>query len=311
MSESYTATTKDGLSYNVEIPIPDGYEATHILTKVPATGPDVDLPIRMDQYKQHTRHFVPKTDCYAVQVDGTHFSTFTKDFKKDNTINYPFNQVITEAMICATTKVMKRFNATCAHTHSDEATFYFPANEYGHMNKGNVNKITSQVASMFAVQFYQELVFLKNQMGFSVNCLKAMQDGVIFDARVWMMPNKEEFINYLIWRQQDCYNNCYSTLFDHFIGKKAAHGVSMLDKIEMLSKIDLPCSTSKQLLYGTFVKKMDYNYAGLNPITDKETHSFRSKFVAFTYEMHYDETVLDFIFNGKLEQDAYDYMLQV
>ena len=78
-----------------------------------------------------------------------------------------------------------------------------------------------------------------------------------FDCRAWQVPNKEEAVNCLIWREQDATKNSISMLAQHYFSHKQLHkknGSQMQDMLMLEKEVnwnDCPAFFKR----GTYVQR--------------------------------------------------------
>lgn len=164
-----------------------------------------------------------------IRIDGKRFSNFTKKIKADK----PFDERFSSAMTNAALETAKHIEGCVfAFTQSDEITLILRNDQSENSEPwfGNrVQKITSIAASMATAHF-----------------LSYMSGGsaAYFDARVFVVPNEQEAINAVLWRQNDAVKNnvqaaCYYEVARK-IGKKTArkkmHGLNQKQQQELLFK---------------------------------------------------------------------------
>lgn len=145
-----------------------------------------------EQYEHRTRYFLPRRTYTVIRVDGKAFHTLTKDCKK------PFDKDLMRAMD-ETAKYMcsQIQGARLAYVQSDEISIILTDFENLHTDAwfdGNIQKIASVSASL-ATAYFNTQEFYKPK---GLAC---------FDARVYTIPDYEEVLNYLVWRQQDATRN--------------------------------------------------------------------------------------------------------
>ena len=79
------------------------------------------LDDRMKDYERTSRYFIDTKDNLIVRLDGHHFSSFTKGFKK------PFDTLLSDTMIETSQALMEEFTPSSVYTQSDEISLVFPA----------------------------------------------------------------------------------------------------------------------------------------------------------------------------------------
>ena len=149
------------------------------------------------------------------------FHTFLRNADK------PFDYTVSQAMWHSTRAVMEQIGGTArlGYTQSDEASIIINnalTLDTQPWFDNNIQKMVSVASSIFAGHF-----------GFNY---PKWVDGnpPAFDARVFTLPDLNEVVNYLVWRQQDATRNSIrmyaSTMFSH----KELHGVNNTQAQEMM-----------------------------------------------------------------------------
>ena len=232
---------------------------------------------RMKAYEAITRTFlIPKLHT-IIRLDGKAFHTYTKKFKK------PFDDDLINAMdeaakyLCGTIQ-----GAKFAFVQSDEISIYLSDRdtlETQMWYDGNVQKMVSVSASKATAKF-NHLMFIKTLESITKikedtlspyynridleDILKPMPLAE-FDSRVFQLPNEEEVVNCMLWRQQDTIRNSISSVaqsnFSHGGKNSELHGVNTGMMIEKLAKekgIDFYKDFSLKLQQGRFIQKNTY-----------------------------------------------------
>lgn len=141
---------------------------------------------------------VTKGKPLIVRLDGKNFSTFTKSLKK------PFDPRFSEFMIDITKALVEEFAADFGYTQSDEITLSWHVYENSAKQypfDGRFQKIESILAG-FASAFMNKNL---------INYLPEKADQMpIFDCRAFEVDTKEDAIDAIIWRQNDCNKNAIS-----------------------------------------------------------------------------------------------------
>ena len=155
---------------------------------------------------------------FAVS-DGKAFHSFTKNFQK------PYDEVFHKAMNSTLQYLCKNIQGCkFGYTQSDEISLLLT--DYDTLTTDaffdyNVQKICSIVASMATLQFnkaFKTYVNEYNPVGkildkYSIELLKALDKGAMFDARCFNIP-ASDVVNCFIWRQQDA-TMLGQTYFNH------------------------------------------------------------------------------------------------
>lgn len=195
---------------------------------------------RMKRYEQAAESYlVPKEDV-IIRLDGSHFHTITRRFKK------PFDEVLMDTMqrtmfeLCQDTQ-----NTVFAYTQSDEITMVLKIKDIIKSEEyfdGKLNKILSITASKCSVYFNKYLqdniILLKMQPDYykersDIQEYKKQMFNAYFDARAFNVPSFEIYNN-LIWRQQDAIRNSIQMLAQANFSHKELQGKNLsalMDKL--------------------------------------------------------------------------------
>lgn len=170
-----------------------------------------DLGNRMKDYEMRTRTYLPRRSNIIIRIDGKAFHSYTKG------LNKPFDLGLMEDM-AETTKYLcsKIQGAKFGYTQSDEISILIT--DYDTIKThvwfgGQIQKIVSVAASMATSKF--NYLRLNRKFNLGTDCVDIIMDMfklAEFDARVYTLPDKEEVLNYFIWRQQDASRNSVSML---------------------------------------------------------------------------------------------------
>jgi len=171
--------------------------------------------IKSYEAAQTASRFLPMVPIVA-RMDGKKFSKFTKSMNK------PWDPAFTKAMIETTKNLVKETNARVGYTQSDEISLIFlvegPSSEI--WLAGKAMKMTSILASMTT--------------GFFNKAMGHDSKPAFFDARVFQVPNKQEAVNALIWRESDAVRNSISMLAQYHFSHHQLHGKSTSQIQDML-----------------------------------------------------------------------------
>lgn len=157
-----------------------------------------DLGNRMKMYEkaESGRRFIPLLPVCA-RLDGRSFSKFTKDLAK------PYDIDFAELMQDVTQYMVEETNACIGYTHSDEISLVWYSNDTKSQIffDGKIQKMVSILAAMCSTYFMYELpVYLPDKW-------ELLESPVMFDCRVWQMPNLIEATNVFLWREFDATRN--------------------------------------------------------------------------------------------------------
>lgn len=188
-----------------------------------------ELAARMKRYEARglsLTHVLPG-DTVVVRLDGQAFHTFTKGMRR------PYDANLTKCMTNTTVALVEKFNADVGYTQSDEITLVFRATPTEPLHGGRVQKLIGSFAAYASVVFMSnfnryfpgELVSDTNPTG------RALPT---FDCRLFIVPDVNEAVNALIWRQADCTKNAISMAAQSMFTHKELHGKSGPQMQEMM-----------------------------------------------------------------------------
>lgn len=170
-----------------------------------------------DYYENRTRYFLPRRTHTIIRIDGKAFHTFTRGMAK------PFDdELITNMDATAISLCNEIQGCKFAYIQSDEISLLltdFDNLQTSALFDGNVQKIASVSASM-ATGFF--------------NCKSPWDRIAFFDARVFTIPEREEVINYFIWRQQDATRNSIFSAAQTYYSHRQLEGKNTNDMQAML-----------------------------------------------------------------------------
>lgn len=169
---------------------------------------------RMKGYEKSSSNYLVKKVPVIIRLDGRAFKTLTKDLHK------PYDEVILSCMQ-DTMKYLCENIQGCVfgYTQSDEITLVLT--DYENLDSCswfnyNAQKLASVSASMatyaFIMSFIKSIYYFEDKDdSFAEILCGTIRKNVSFDARAFNVP-KEDVINNIIWRQQDCINNSIITI---------------------------------------------------------------------------------------------------
>lgn len=179
-----------------------------------------------NDYENRTRYMLPRRTYTIARVDGKAFHTFTRGCVK------PFDYPLMSAMDQAALRVCEQVQGCqLAYIQSDEVSFLLT--DFASINTsayfdGNLQKVTSVMASMFTAYFN------KNYTG--------SEEPATFDCRVFTIPDPVEVENYFFWRWNDWRRNFVQTVarvyYSHSELDKL-HRVEIQDKLFHEQGVDL------------------------------------------------------------------------
>lgn len=191
-------------------------------------------------YENRTKTFLPRRMITIIRLDGKSFSKWTKNLEK------PFDDGFSDDMDATAVYLCENIQgAKFAYTQSDEITVVltdFDTLDSQAWFDYNVQKMVSIAASLATAKF-NHLRTLRDMM--NGDCESSDLETFIstnidrmklacFDARVFQVPNLDEMVNTIIWRQQDCTRNSVSMAAHALLGHSATMNKSSGEKQEML-----------------------------------------------------------------------------
>ncbi|HEY0088452.1 MAG TPA: tRNA(His) guanylyltransferase Thg1 family protein [Candidatus Lokiarchaeia archaeon] len=176
-----------------------------------------------NRMKDYEAYFLPKAFPYIpliARLDGKNFHNWTKGLTK------PFDLEFVEIMVKTTKYLVEESNAIIGYTQSDEISLIFKNDDEKSQEffDGKLFKLTSVLASMCTSCFADNL-FRSNLYN---------RKMALFDCRVFQVPNKEEAVNYLIWREQDAVRNSIQSVGQHYFSHNELHNKNSKEIQEML-----------------------------------------------------------------------------
>lgn len=150
-----------------------------------------------------------------ARIDGKAFHSYTKNMEK------PFDSLFMSLMQETTKFLISETHAIIGYTQSDEITLIWHAPEPGSeiFFDGRVLKMCSVLASLSAAKF---------------NRISDKEKLASFDCRVFNVPNRDEAVNCLIWREEDAVKNSIFSVARSKFSHKELHGKNGKELQEML-----------------------------------------------------------------------------
>lgn len=192
---------------------------------------------RMKGYEKSSSNYLVKKVPVIIRLDGRAFKTLTKDLHK------PYDEVILSCMQ-DTMKYLCENIQGCVfgYTQSDEITLVLT--DYENLDSCawfdyNAQKLASVSSSMatyaFIMSFIKSICYFNDKDTSYAEILSStIRKNISFDARAFNVP-KEDVINNIIWRQQDCINNSIISIgrthysHDELVGKTQKCILHMLE----------------------------------------------------------------------------------
>ena len=167
-------------------------------------------------YENRTRFYLPRRTYTVCRIDGKAFHSFCKGLVK------PFDEGFIEDMDLTAVYLCENIQgAKLAFVQSDEISIIlsdFDTISTDSWFDGNIQKMASVSASMASAKFnklriHRALSNLDNCPDYSeIMFILANQKLASFDSRFFTIPQRQEVLNYLIFREQDTVRNSISSL---------------------------------------------------------------------------------------------------
>lgn len=178
-----------------------------------------------ENYEHRTRILLPRRTYTVIRLDGKAFHTYTKGFKRPYDLGLMRIMDQTAIKLCEQVQGVKM-----AFTQSDEISLImtdFDSLQTDAWFDGNMQKMVSVAASIATAAF-------NNGMYLDDEILASMEKVAYFDARVFTIPETEEVVNYLIWRQQDATRNSIQMGAQALYSQKQLHGKNTSELQELM-----------------------------------------------------------------------------
>jgi len=189
-----------------------------------------------DFYESRSSVFLPRRTYTIIRIDGKAFHTYTRGLKR------PFDEGFIKDMDITAKDLCKEVQGVVmGYVQSDEISLVlsdFAKFATSAWFDGNVQKMCSVSASIATASFNRARVS---------RALKLMQNNALlnsfnpysmkwatFDSRAFVIPSKEEVINYLVWRQNDATRNSISSVAQSMFSSKELHGKCQKTMQEMI-----------------------------------------------------------------------------
>lgn len=181
-----------------------------------------NLGARMkEQYEFRTRYALPRRTYTILRMDGKSFHSLTRQCDR------PFDNDFIRAMDEAALEMSRVQGAQLTYTQSDEISVLltdFDTITTDMWFDGNIQKIVSVAASLATWSFNRAIAGI----------VKFPANGpVVFDARVFAIPDPVEVENYFIWRQQDATRNSINMAAQALFSHKECHKKNTAELQEM------------------------------------------------------------------------------
>ena len=184
-------------------------------------------------YENRSKTYLTCRTPVIIRIDGCHFHTFTKGFKR------PFDSILMKTMQETTKNLCENIQGCkLGYVQSDEISLLLT--DYDNLTTsawfGNsVQKICSVSAALATMYFNKNLMKIaENEISkddlncqseeyhYLYNIIVTKKDKAYFDSRCFNIP-QSEVCNYFIWRQQDCTRNSIESLARKYFSDKQCY----------------------------------------------------------------------------------------
>lgn len=220
-----------------------------------------------DQYESRSRAALLRR-CYTIiRVDGKTFTSYCRGLIR------PFDDGLMEDMDHMATYLCKNImGAKCAFIQSDEVSILmtdFEEKATQSWFDNDIQRVCSISAAMATRSFNEARL---KRLG-AENMRWAE-----FDSRVFQIADREEVMNYMVWRQGDTTRNSISSVAQSLYSHKELHGVNSDKKQELIFQKGVNWNDlAPRYKRGRMVVKETYEKTPENG--DKNLSSTRSRWV--------------------------------
>ena len=196
-------------------------------------------------YENRYRFYLSRKIPVIIRLDGRSFHTFTSHLRK------PYDEIFHDTMN-ATLKYLCENIQGCkfGYTQSDEISLLltdFDTLTTDGWFDYNLQKMCSIASAMATLEFNRRFAEYANsyidgvaalqdldlENGYLEALCKCMENGALFDARCFNIP-EDEVVNYFVWRQNDATRNAIRMLGYCHYPHKAIENISNNDLQDML-----------------------------------------------------------------------------
>ena len=202
---------------------------------------------RMKKYEAVSKTTLVSRMPVIIRLDGCHFHTFTRGFKK------PFDKVLIKTMQDTMKYLCENIQGcVLGYTQSDEITLVLI--DYKKLNSSawfdnEVQKMASVSAAMATFAFNRFFEINSEELsgdlfGWGTTTAdkqiyeaykKGVKQGAYFDSRVFNVP-REEVTNCVYWRQKDAERNSINSLAQSLFSHKSLQGLKLKDTLTKIEQ---------------------------------------------------------------------------
>jgi len=163
----------------------------------------------------------------CVRLDGRSFSGWT------NKLDRPYDKRLHDIMVGTTISLVQETNARIGYTESDEISLIIYSDNiqsevyFG----GRIQKIVSTLSALASLYFdtYRKIHLPDYKV----------ESNPSFDCRVWNVPNKEEAVNTILWRELDATKNSIQQASRYYFSHNQLLNKNTSEMNEMLHQIGI------------------------------------------------------------------------
>jgi tRNA(His) guanylyltransferase len=189
-------------------------------------------------YENRTRYYLPRRTYTVIRIDGKAFHTFTKGFQLPYDLDFMDMMNLTALKLVSSIQGCK-----LAYVQSDEINLVLT--DFDNIGTdawfdGNVQKMASVSASIATAEFNRRYLMYKCKYWQSLRIPAISPEEIQamplaeFDSRVFTVPELEEVVNLLIWRQQDATRNSIQLAGQNYFSHKKLQNLNCNQIQEML-----------------------------------------------------------------------------
>lgn len=271
------------------------------------------LSTRMKRYEveSSTKSVIECCETFIIRLDGHCFSKFTTKY-----FNKPFDKNFATIMLNTATALFKEFHPTFIHVQSDEISLVFKnicteeenenePGKYKHIYGGKVNKLISVISSYASSTFCKNLIKFQNTADESYTQLKTNDIDVCFIARISVIPQDYEIVNYTYWRS--VIDGYCSTALLFARNMFNIHDLNNMSPNKMIEKMKTNnfdfTKQPNHVKYGWIIKNSQIMSLGEEKPNENSEDAYRYIPQAFSFRIKYStelkELLLDPVWNDE------------
>lgn len=215
-----------------------------------------------------------------------YYKSFVVSLKSRGVLNYVnklstvdeklnFYQEYNKVLVKVCEKLYGYFDPSCIYTFNNEIHLIYHYNNYGnYMFNGNINRLLTSISTFAAIEMSKNLKLSNIEL-----------NNMFYEGTFVQFNKKYEVLNYLIWRQHDCYRNTLSNVYTCYKNgslekeqreKNVLHNIKLNEIEDELKRFDI----KDDVLYGMLVKKEIYykeNETDKNQMVTRKKYTIISK----------------------------------